>query len=551
MYRASGSTAAQEGSPPSRELVELDGTLIKKLMERAAALMSQHEEEVNALNVFPVPDGDTGTNMALTVKSAAQEAARLDTSAAGEVLEGAALGALMGARGNSGVILSQIFRGIAQSAKGKSTLSAMDFAEALKQGVATAYKAVMKPVEGTILTVAREAVAAAHAAAASGKDIPSVLQAALEAGRASLEMTPRLLPVLREAGVVDAGGRGFLVLLEGWYTALTGDEVSPKTAEEPRVPLYNRGAEAAEPAGDLVYPYDTQFLVRGSGLEAEKLRAELEGLGDCLLVVGSDGLLRVHIHTDHPGLVLEKALRFGELTDLDIQNMRLQCEARTEPHVKEIGVVAVASGQGLIEVFKSLGTDLVLDGGKTMNPSTQEVLDAVTSVNAKKVIFLPNNRNTFLAAKQAKRMARKRMYVVPSKNVPEGVCALLAMRPELGVEANLKLMGKAIRRCTSGEVTYAVRETGLNGLKVKSGDVIGLLNGELVAVGGSPEEVLHQLIRSGLKPEYEVLTVFAGELVPPGREKQLAEDLTSSFPGIEVEVHRGDQPLHYYLFFME
>ncbi|MGB9866778.1 MAG: DAK2 domain-containing protein [Bacillota bacterium] len=551
MCKASGNTAAHEGSPSAGELMALDGTTIKQLMERAAALMGQHVDEVNALNVFPVPDGDTGTNMALTIKSAAQEAARVESHAAGEVLEGAALGALMGARGNSGVILSQVFRGIAQSAKGKSTLTPTEFAEALKQGVATAYKAVMKPVEGTILTVARESIAAAEAAAASGKNLAGMLQAALEAGRVSLEMTPRLLPVLREAGVVDAGGRGFLILLEGWYTALTGEALAQQGSEQLRVAPKVTAGEAPEGASDLRYLYDTQFLVRGKGLEAEKLRAELEELGDCLLVVGSDSVLRVHIHSDHPGLVLEKALRFGELTDLDIQNMRLQCEAKAESHVKEIGVVAVASGRGLVEVLKSLGTDLVLDGGKTMNPSTQEVLDAVNSVNAKKVIFLPNNRNTFLAAKQAKRMARKRMYVVPSKNIPEGVCALLAMRPELGVEANLKLMGKAIRRCMSGEVTYAVRETGLNGLKVKSGDVIGIINGELVAAGGSPEEVLNRLVKAALRPEYEVLTVFVGELVPPGKEQDLAQKLSSAFPGIEVEVHRGDQPLHYYLFFME
>ncbi|HHV79786.1 MAG TPA: DAK2 domain-containing protein [Firmicutes bacterium] len=544
-----------------RETAELDGSMIKALLNSAAALIEKHSEEVNALNVFPVPDGDTGTNMSLTMKSAAAEASRVSSSHAGEVLEAASLGALMGARGNSGVILSQVFRGIAQSSRGKAVMGASDFAQALKQGVGTAYKAVMKPVEGTILTVMREAAAAASAAASANKDISGVLLAAIEAGNTALSMTPKMLPALREAGVVDAGGKGFLFILQGWYGAVSGEAVVDVKPEKGK-----GGAEPAreEPAG-LAYPYDTQFLIKGSGMSPEVIRAELTSLGDCLLVVGDTNLIRVHIHTDHPGEVLESALRYGELHDLEIQNMKAQVGAAAEnknedkdrapagngEFQKEIGVVAVASGQGLVKVFKSLGTDLVLDGGKTMNPSTQEVLSAVQSVNAKRVIFLPNNENTFLAAKQAKKMIRKRMYVVPSKNIQEGVSALIAMRSDLDVEGNLRLMGKAVHRCTSGEVTYAVRETGWNGLKVKSGDVIGLINGELTAVGSSPEEVLKELVRKARKPEHEVLTVFVGEPVPAGTEKELLDDLSSTFSDLEVEVHRGDQPLHYYLFSLE
>lgn len=536
----------------------LTGQHLRAMLQGAALHLEKNKEQVNALNVFPVPDGDTGTNMYLTLAAALKEALQgpedLPTVAAA-----ASAGSLMGARGNSGVILSQLFRGAAQALANCRAAGAQDVARALVEATRTAYRAVMKPVEGTILTVARLAARKALAAARNGGDVEEVLRAALAGAREALAQTPSLLPVLREAGVVDAGGQGLVLILEGALAALTGQEVGPAAGAVPDVcgpaePL--RPAEERAPEA-ITFGYCTEVLVRGQKVEIDALREKLSRHGDSLLVVGDAQTVRVHIHTNHPGQVLEELLNYGTLHDIKIDNMRDQHREYLKSGEGEItgekrlGVVAVAQGEGLMAAFKSLGADVVLSGGQTMNPSTEEFVKAIEEVPAPEVLVLPNNKNVILAARQAEGLTSKRIAVVPTRSIPQGIAALVAFNPELGLEENAAFMAEAAQKVRTGEVTYAVRSSRVNGHEINAGDILGLVDGELVVTGREVGEVAEQVLASMVNDESELITIFAGRDVPPEAAEELKKRTEERFSGREVELHVGGQPLYYYILSVE
>lgn len=549
----------------------LDGRDLKQLILAAAAYLDQNKSAVDALNVFPVPDGDTGTNMAMTIKAAVREIQSSDSADISEIAKAVAHGCLMGARGNSGVILSQIFRGFAKSLEEKHQMGSLDLAWALQAGVELAYKAVMKPAEGTILTVAREAGRAALTAARSGGDVPRVVEAALRQAEATLARTPEMLPVLRQAGVVDAGGKGLVCILTAWNMVLHGQEVAEAGATAPGERV---GSAAAQSEAEILYPYDTVFMLRGRNIPVNLLRQQLEPMGDSLLVVGDEGLIKVHIHVTDPGPVLSHCLRYGELTKIEIENMRLQHEelARVDANVdataeraadcdpkgagasgdeKDLGVVAVGVGEGIAEILRSLGVDEIVNGGQTMNPSTEDLLQAAERTNARRVLILPNNKNIILTAEQTKNLTKREIGVVPTRSVPQGIAAMLALNPELSLEENVAAMTEAARRVKTGEITYAVRSTTYRDREIHEGDIMGLFNGEIKAVGSSPEEVLTELVSAMIGPEDSMITIFYGQDVRPEVAEQVGELIAAAHPDCELDIHHGGQPLYYYLVSVE
>lgn len=531
-------------------------------MVAASHALDSHRAVVDALNVFPVPDGDTGTNMSLTLSSAVAEMNRKPSSAIGEVAQAVALGSLMGARGNSGVILSQLFRGMARALEGKAAASPQELAQALREGAETAYKAVMRPVEGTVLTVAKAAAHQATATAQAGGDILAVWGAAQEAAHQALARTPDLLPVLKQAGVVDAGGKGLVFVFDAGMNALNG-RAEPVVADIGKKPVE---FVITETMADIRYPYDAQFLIKSRGMPLDELRSRLEEYGDSLLVVGTPELARVHIHTGRPGQVLSLCLEYGSLSQVVIDNMQEQhadlvgaaVPAADLPPVAavpsppaDIGVVGVASGAGLVAVFKSLGLDQVIDGGPTMNPSTQDVAAAVSSTNAKRVIFLPNNANVILAAKQAKRLVGRRMYIVPTRNIPQGIAALLAIRPDADMGTNLKRAAKAVKGVKAGEVTYAVRKGKFDGHHINPGDVLGMLNGGIKVAGSEPCQVLFNLLEAMVTDRDELITIFVGKNIDDDQAKAVERQVVERYDFLDVEVRRGDQELYYFIVAVE
>ena len=557
------------------DLDRLTGDVFHHMMQNATNLLKENKSVVDALNVFPVPDGDTGTNMSLTMLSAVAETERSAKSSVGEVAEALALGSLMGARGNSGVILSQLFRGLARGLAGCESADKHVLVNALSEGVRTAYKAVMKPVEGTILTVMREASDGAANASLGQADITGVWRAACRSAESALARTTDMLPVLKQAKVVDAGGKGLVYILNGALAALTRRVAEVGSTRE--VAKVGPGFEVTDEMADIRFPYDAQMLVSGAGLDIERLRLDLDPLGDSLLVVGSPDVIRVHIHTGEPDRVLSACLQRGSISRVTIDDMREQHrefkQASTDPAIgtedarlveeslaaqgagteeeKPVGVVTVASGTGLIDVFKSLGADVIIDGGQTMNPSTEDVLKAVTGLKARRTIFLPNNGNIFLAAKQAKRFSDKRMYVVPSRSIPQGIAALLTLRPEHNMETNLKRMAKAIKQVKTGEITYAVRKSQYDGFAISEGDILGMWDGDIAVVGKDPFDVLLRLLEKMVGPSDEVITIFFGCGLMEDEVLAHTGSLGGRFGQREIEVREGGQPLYYFIVSVE
>lgn len=574
----------------------LDGEVFRDIVLGARSYLAARKKEVDALNVFPVPDGDTGTNMYLTLSSAADAVADRRGLTLSQASEMVSHGALMGARGNSGVILSQILRGFARYFSDKESVPSSEMALALDEAVATAYKAVMKPVEGTILTVLRGLRDGSAAAAAKGSDLSSILEAGLREAKAALEKTPEMLPVLKQAGVVDAGGKGLVFIVEGFLEGLScgsGSEAGApgESAEAGAAHAGLFRVEELETA-DIRYPYDTQMLVAGRGMSLPALRERLAPLGDSLLVVGSEELARVHIHTARPGDVLTLCLEFGTLSSVTVDNMIEQSRALTESAereslavgarvagggtvgvtyappcpeeplfparpavsepVKETGVVSVATGQGLKDIMLSLGCDLVIEGGATMNPSTAELAAAVKTVRAKKIIFLPNSGNIFLAAKQAKKLTGRNMYIVPSKTIPQGISALLSLNLNEDMGHNLKRAAKALKKVKTGEVTFAAR-TGKFGRHVMNqGDILGLIDGKVEMVGKDPTEMLIGVVKKMVRDDAEVVTVYWGMDVDEETACKAMETLRAQIGGsVEIEFHEGGQPLYYYIVSVE
>lgn len=560
----------------------LDGQLWKQMMASGAKALELKKHEVDALNVFPVPDGDTGTNMYLTIQSAARDAEKTTSKSIGEVAAAASMGSLMGARGNSGVILSQLLRGIAKGLEGQSTANALQVAQALQSGVDTAYKAVMKPVEGTILTVSKETARAALAMAKSGGSLLETLQEAQQKGFKSLVKTPEMLPVLKQAGVVDAGGQGFLVILGGWIAVLTGEANIADTMSEGEKSLKPQVEESSETRQEFMqienldYPYCTEFLVKGTDLRVEQIKQDLLDRGDCLLVVGTPEVVKIHVHVKNPGKILDYAIQWGTLHEVQIHNMLEQnenmahamkensiandlqveevetkAEHQDQP-LKEFGIVAVAMGQGIADVFISLGVDEVVFGGQTMNPSTEDLAEAVQKVPARQVFILPNNGNIVMAARQVKDVIiGQQVHVIPSKSIPQGIAALLSFNSEGEVETNIKNMEQGLSNVRSGEVTYAVRDSHYGDLTISDGDILGLIEDVIVSTGKSLQEVAQSTLEKMEWETHDLVTIFYGEETKLEEVEHLQDWLRKENPNIEVEVHPGRQPLYYYIFGVE
>ena len=533
--------------------VGVDGQLFKQALLGSLTWLSANHEEVNRLNVFPVPDGDTGTNMLLTLQSAVEDVKESNATEVSKIAKLASHGSLMGARGNSGVILSQIFRGFARAVEGKGSLTPAELAAAFEEAANAAYRAVNKPTEGTILTVARDAGrAAATAAASPDASVPRVIAAAAAGARAAVLKTPSQLQILREAGVVDAGGFGLQLILEGMLkTVEESDSTLAALAEKKPV------IAAAQIALDLPeggWGYCTEFLIEGNNLDTELIRGQIEALGNSVLVVGEPELVKVHVHTDDPTRVINLAGGYGKLMKLNVGDMSTQHRRILEsegaspgtrpPRPNGVGVVAVVAGRGLVEIFRGLGVDAIIEGGQTMNPSTQELLNAIDSVPYDEVILLPNNGNVIPAAKQVIGLTKKKVDIVETHTMPQGVSAVVAFRPERPADENLKAMRAEAARVQTIEVTHAIRDTRSNGLRVKKGDVIGLINDRLEFAGADYGEVVNKALGKLGPDTYELVTVYRGEEASDAELAKLESEIRSSYPTLEVEIQHGGQQ-HY------
>ncbi len=543
-----------------RQVDSIDGQELREMFDAATDWLEKSVSDIDALNVFPVPDGDCGTNMLLTMRSSIEDAYRAPDRSASAVAQAMAKGALMGARGNSGVILSQIWRGLAEGLAGKESFTGSDLADALIQASMTAYKGLSNPVEGTILTVVREASSAAQAQAASGNDdLISIMEATVSAANESVANTPSLLPVLREAGVVDAGGQGLYTILEGALHYLKG-EIEKMQFRKPRIIASNIPLAARLPqmvaADEAIYGYCTEFLLKGEGLNPDKLSQRLKKKGQSLIVVGDDSTVRVHIHTLDPGNVIRYATTLGTMHQVSIRNMDeqhqdfLEMQKERAPAV-EIATVAVVSGDGLSDVFTSLGASAIVPGGQTMNPSTKDLLQAVEAVVSDKVIILPNNKNIVLTAEQVHSLTTKSIEVVPAETIPQGIAALLAFDYEADFETNAQIMKKAKSAVKSIEVTRAVRSIQLNGLKIRKKQAIGFLDGNLVAVGDNTSDVLNEALAKLNLDEVEVITIYYGADTKSTEAEQISASVGEQHPQLQIEVVRGGQPHYNYIVSIE
>lgn len=537
-------------------LLTITGNDLVRCVKAGCIRLEHNREQVDMLNVFPVPDGDTGTNMYLTLLSAVKEGEKHSQEPLGKVAKAISMGSLMGARGNSGVILSQIFRGIAKMLEGKESANAMDLALALKAGSDTAYKAVMKPVEGTILTVIREIAKACEKEAQAGDDIISTLLAGLQEGKRTLARTPSMLPILKEAGVVDSGGQGIIYFLEGAIDGLAQEKDIQLDAYKEKISMQT-GAVAKEEIV-LDFQYCTELLIKGENLDPGDIRDHLQPLGDSMLVVGEDEIVKVHIHSNHPGKVLETALQFGQLSDIKINNMleevhenRLNVEANANKFTKKVGLVAVGAGEGIVEILNSLGVDVVVQGGQTMNPSTEDLLNACAEVSAPAVIILPNNKNIIMAAQQVKGLSEKQIEIVATKSVMEAITALIAYNPDGELAEIAAAMIEEMEKITYAEVTQAVRDSAVNGLQIEEGDIIGMIDGKISLKGSSDDEVVMALLKEMIKDESELITLLYGNDLGEEDAEALREKIEEQYPDCEVEIHFGGQPHYSYLMSVE
>ena len=555
------------------EEIKVNGALLRDMFIMGAALLEKGKASIDALNVFPVPDGDTGTNMSMTMQSAVREMKNSDASTVGEVAAAVSLGALRGARGNSGVILSQVFRGFSRALAGKEEMDGALFAQALASGSEAAYKAVMKPKEGTMLTVSRLIAQGVSAAADGGANVYKLIDVVLESGEDALKRTPDMLPVLKEAGVVDSGGKGLLTIYRGFKMAIDGEEiddyVEPETQAEPT--LYANGDAmmqmpelGLENVQDIKFGYCTEFFIihlddsDDSFVEAdlEKFRDKLDRIGDSVVVAYDSGVVKVHVHSNAPGKILQLALRLGEVDKIKVDNMREQNRefAREQKRLeRESAVVAVSAGEGIDHVFCELGVSALIQGGQTMNPSTDAILKAVKRANARTVYVLPNNGNIILAAQQAAQISDRNIIVIPSQSVMQGINAAMAFVPDADADTNREAMQQAIDHVISGAVTYAVRDTDYNGHHIEEGNIMGLMENNIVEVGQSVEETSEQLLKDMIaqQPEDTVITVFYGEEVQEEQAEALVEKMRLKYPDAEFTLQYGGQQLYYYYFSVE
>lgn len=553
----------------------LEAEKLAQMFIEGANNLTQNVKLVDSLNVFPVPDGDTGTNMNLSITSGVKEVQKQMPEHVGKVAGAFAKGLLMGARGNSGVILSQLFRGFSKAVEGKSTLNAQQFAEAFGAGVDMAYKAVMKPVEGTILTVAKDSAKKAQDAAKRSDDIIAIMEATLKEAKASLERTPDLLPVLKEVGVVDSGGKGLVIIYEGFLAVLKGEKVidlvQTSVSMDDLVKVEHHNAQSHMSTEDIEFGYCTEVMVKFEQEKLEKFpfdetefRNLLDAHGDSLLVVSDEDLLKIHIHAEQPGDVITHAQKYGSLLNVKIENMREQHTHLLEetkavyeqkPVAKkplaEFGIITVAMGDGIAKMFKSLGAGVVIEGGQTMNPSTEDFVKAISEVNAKKVIILPNNSNIIMAAEQAASVVEEEVVVVTSKTVPQGLAALLAFNPGSSLQMNADDMKEALSAVKTGQVTFAVRDTSLDGVEIKKDDFMGIAEKKIVSSGPDRQTVTEKLLETMIDEDSEILTIIRGEDTTEAETEALVSFVEERFSDVEVEVYDGNQPLYSYIFSVE
>lgn len=552
--------------------LELTASDFKAMVEVAQERLHENAEYVNSLNVFPVPDGDTGTNMNLSFTSGADRVSLSESDRVDEMSKDLAKGLLMGARGNSGVILSQLFRGFSKAMEGKETVNASEFAHAFSQGVETAYKAVMKPVEGTILTVARESAHAAIEKAKQTDDIIEIMEHVVESAKVSLANTPNLLAVLKEVGVVDSGGQGLLFIYQGFLESLTGKKVSVKTkmaqADVTEIAHHENFEHIGHAVSteDIEFGYCTEIMVQlGAGetvteeFDYDTFRNHLNTVGDSLLVVADDEIVKVHVHTEYPGEVMNYGQKFGSLVKIKVDNMRLQHDEvllkgkatkETEP-MKPYAVIAVAAGEGIYKLFNSLGVSTLIKGGQTMNPSTEDILKAIEEANAEKTIILPNNKNIFMAADQAAEVSDRDVVVVPTRTISQGLTAMLAFNDQVDLASNKESMTAELAYVKSGQITNAIRDTEIDGVEIKTDDFMGIVDGKIVLSQPGRKEAVLATLRKMIDEDSEIITLIYGEGTDLAECEEISATMSEEYSDIEVEIQEGNQPVYSYLMSVE
>ena len=547
------------------EYTKINGHDFYNMVVNGSNRLLEQSDFVNALNVFPVPDGDTGTNMSMTFKAAVKEIENINTDSIGEISKKLAKGALMGARGNSGVILSQILRGISKGLEGKKEVDVTEFAIAIQEGSKSAYKAVMRPTEGTILSVIR---ATAEAAVISdAKDMVSFMGEITIKAKEMLDRTPELLPALKKAKVVDSGGMGLYIILQGMFEALK-DEIQAEISDLTASSANNTLAKDTEEI-DIKFGYCTEFIILGDAKFAKEFQGEIENLGDSMIVVGYEDVIKVHIHTNDPGLVLSKAVKVGEISKIKIDNMReehreilvnskdkkaedayVETES-SEEEMKKYGFVTVAMGDGISNIFKDLGIDYVIEGGQTMNPSTQDILDAVNKINAEHIFIMPNNKNIIMAANQAAEISDKDIRVVPTTTIPQGIVCATMFNLDSEVDENLNNLKDTIQEVKTGSVTYAVRDTEIDGINIKEGNMLGLVEGKIKEVGEDKKIVAIKVLENMIDDDCELITIYYGEEVSSEEVNEFELELKDKYQDLDIQFYNGNQPLYYFLMSVE
>ena len=543
----------------------INGHDFYNMVVNASNRLLEQSEYVNSLNVFPVPDGDTGTNMSATFKAAVKEIEGLNTESIGEASKKLAKGALMGARGNSGVILSQILRGISKGLEGKTSVDSVEFAIALQEGSKAAYKAVMRPTEGTILSVIRAASEAAIDTDAK-EDVVDLIDVVVKEAKIMLDKTPELLPALKKAKVVDSGGMGLYIILKGMLEALKDDikaEIKDIKPSEAKM----QGAQGTEDI-DIKFGYCTEFIILADADKADKFRDDITPMGDSQVVVGYEDVIKVHIHTNDPGAVLAKAVQLGELSKIKIDNMReehrevllakeeyelkgKQNEEAVEVEKKKYAFVAVAMGEGITSIFKDLGVDYVIEGGQTMNPSTQDIVECISKLNAEHIFVLPNNKNIIMSANQAAEISEEDVRVIPTTSIPQGITCVTMFNSEAEVDENEEALKETIGMVKTGSVTYAVRDTEMDGIEIKEGDMLGLIEGKIKKVGSSYCDVAEEVLADMIDDESELITILYGSDVSEEEANEFANKIEEKYEDLDVQCYRGAQPLYYFLMSVE
>ena len=544
--------------------------LLQKMFLAGAANLEAKKEFINELNVFPVPDGDTGTNMTLTILSAAKEVKALENPDMVAIAKAISSGSLRGARGNSGVILSQLLRGFTKEIREHKEIDTITLAKACERATATAYKAVMKPKEGTILTVAKGASQKAAELAETTEDLDAFISEVINYAQEVLEKTPEMLPVLKEAGVVDSGGQGLLEVMRGAYDAFQGKEIDYSAIEASAGTKMVKPSEQAET--EIKFGYCTEFIImlekEFTAKDETEFKAYLESIGDSIVCVADDDIVKIHVHTNDPGLAIQRALTYGQLSRMKIDNMReehqerlikdaeklaaQQAEAKKAEPRKEVGFIAVSIGEGMNEIFRELGADYIIEGGQTMNPSTEDMLNAIDQVNAEHIFILPNNKNIILAANQAQTLTEdKDIIVVPSKTVPQGITAIINYMPDADAQTNLEAMIEGIGNVKTGQVTYAVRDTHIDDKEIHEGDIMGIGDSGILAVGQSVEETTKEMLAQLVDEDTELISLYYGQDVQKESAENFAQEIEDLYPDVDVDVHSGGQPIYYYVLSVE